>query len=401
MIRVRLVRGKNIAATFRGIALLGALLLALFPVYWMLTLATETQGEVVAAHVRLLPTFHSFGGISHLAGTPVALWLANSALVSLGTAGLSIALAVFPAYALSRFRFRGAGTFGFAVFATQMLPPALLVVPLYVIFSVLALINNLLCLVLADAAFAMPIALWVIKGAIDGVPRELDEAGMMDGGSSLLILLRIIVPLVRPAIAAAAIIAFFFGWNDFLFANTFMVTESRWTATKGLASLFGQVLGADSLYHGVRCPVQHSTGHLLSPAAAAHRKRAYRRSGQINPMPRSQFRGRLGSALPCPMPTSAVGDRGAEGGLARGRRRRGNFCGGGRAGRAESRPLVARADGRTSGPPLWLRTALRAAFDGRASATHPGAADRLGFPPSAVPRTRQHRFFRQARKVNP
>ena len=65
MIRVRLVRGKNIAATFRGIALLGALLLALFPVYWMLTLATETQGEVVAAHVRLLPTFHSFGGISH------------------------------------------------------------------------------------------------------------------------------------------------------------------------------------------------------------------------------------------------------------------------------------------------------------------------------------------------
>jgi multiple sugar transport system permease protein len=109
-----------------------------------------------------------------------------------------------------------------------------------VIFSTLGLIDNLLSLVVADSAFAMPIALWVIKGAMDSIPRELDEAGLVDGGSSFSVLLRVIMPLVGPAIAAAAIIVFFFGWNDFLFANTFMVTESRWTVTKGLASLFGQ-----------------------------------------------------------------------------------------------------------------------------------------------------------------
>jgi multiple sugar transport system permease protein len=240
MIRVLPIGAKSTSTSFRGVTLLVAICLALFPVYWMVTLSTETQGQVVAARVRLLPTFHFFRGISHLAETPVISWLENSALISLGTAVLSIALAVFPAYALSRFRFRGAGTFGCAVFATQMLPPALLVVPLYVIFSRLVLIDNPLSLVLADGAFAMPIALWVIKGAIDGIPRELDEAGLVDGGSSFSVLMMVIMPLIRPAIAAAAIIAFFFGWNDFLFANTFMVTESRWTVTKGLASLFGQ-----------------------------------------------------------------------------------------------------------------------------------------------------------------
>jgi multiple sugar transport system permease protein len=230
----------SVSAVFRGITLLVALCFALFPIYWMVTLATETPGQVVASQVQLLPTFKSFGGISHLGETPLVAWLGNSALVSVGTAVLSIALSVFPAYALSRFRFRGAGTFGFVVFATQMLPPALLVVPLYVIFSRLGLIDNLLSLVVADSAFAMPIALWVIKGAMDSIPRELDEAALVDGGSSFSVLLRVIMPLVGPAIAAAAIIVFFFGWNDFLFANTFMVTESRWTVTKGLASLFGQ-----------------------------------------------------------------------------------------------------------------------------------------------------------------
>jgi multiple sugar transport system permease protein len=239
-VRISPIRARIASAAFRGATLLVALCLALFPVYWMITLATQSQAQVVSSQVRLLPTFDSFGGISNFAGTSVVSWLATSAIVSIGTALLSIVLAVFPAYALSRFRFRGAGTFGFAVFATQMLPPALLVVPLYVIFSQLTLIDNPLSLILADSAFAMPIALWVIKGAIDGIPRELDEAGLVDGGSSFSVVMMVIVPLIKPAIAAAAIIAFFFGWNDFLFANTFMVTESRWPVTKGLASLFGQ-----------------------------------------------------------------------------------------------------------------------------------------------------------------
>jgi multiple sugar transport system permease protein len=235
-----MTRKLRLPLVLRSGGLVIAAAIALFPIYWMVTLSTQSQGQVVGQHLRLLPTLNGFGGISHFGATDVATWLANSAFVSIGTAVLSIAFAVFPAYGLSRYRFRGAGAFGFAVFATQMLPPALLVVPLYVIFSRLGLINNLLSLVLADAAFAMPIALWIIKGAMDGIPRELDEAANMDGASSLSVLRKVVLPLTAPAVASAGIIAFFFAWNDFLFANTFMVDQNRWTVTKGLASLFGQ-----------------------------------------------------------------------------------------------------------------------------------------------------------------
>lgn len=235
-----MLRYRRLSSVGRSAALLVALCIALFPIYWMVTISTQSQGQVVGQRLRLLPTLSGFGGISHLGTTYVATWLGNSALVSLGTAAFSIAFAVFPAYGLSRYRFRGAGAFGFAVFATQMLPPALLVVPLYAIFSRFGLIDNLFSLVLADAAFAMPIALWIIKGAMDGIPRDLDEAARVDGASSFSVLVRVVLPLIAPAVAAAAIIAFFFAWNDFLFANTYMVSESRWTVTKGLASLFGQ-----------------------------------------------------------------------------------------------------------------------------------------------------------------
>lgn len=235
-----MLRYQRLSSVGRSVALLVALCIALFPVYWMVTISTQSQGQVVGQRLRLLPTLNGFGGISHLGTTYVTTWLGNSALISLGTAALSVAFAVFPAYGLSRYRFRGAGAFGFAVFATQMLPPALLVVPLYAIFSRFGLIDNLFSLILADAAFAMPIALWIIKGAMDGIPRELDEAAHVDGASSLSVLVRVVLPLIAPAVAAAAIIAFFFSWNDFLFANTFMVSEGRWTVTKGLASLFGQ-----------------------------------------------------------------------------------------------------------------------------------------------------------------
>src|SRR5206468_11867068 len=92
--------------------------------------------------------------------------------VAVGTTLLSIALAIFPAYALSRFRFRGMGVVGFGLFITQMLPEAMLVVPLYAIFGDLALLNTLSGLILANTAFTVPVITWILKGAIDGVPID-------------------------------------------------------------------------------------------------------------------------------------------------------------------------------------------------------------------------------------
>jgi multiple sugar transport system permease protein len=210
-----------------------------FPLYWMVVTATSTQFD---GELRWLPDLTRVPGAFRSAtqGVPMLTWLTNSAIVAFGTTLLSLVLAVLAAYALSRFKFRGRGIFGFALFATQMLPEALIVVPLYAMFLTLGLLNDLGGLVLGNTAFAMPVAVWIIKTAMDGIPREIEEAAAIDGCSRYAMLRRIVLPLTAPSLAAAAVIAFFDSWNEFLLANTFMTDSSKWPASKGLASFVGE-----------------------------------------------------------------------------------------------------------------------------------------------------------------
>lgn len=233
-------RRLRLSALPRIVSAVALVVATIAPLYWLVTLSTLTNPEVVSNPPRFVPSPGNFGPLVEDTGDPIWTWLLNSVLVALATAGLSIAIAVPAAFGLSRFSFRARGAFGLLVFATQMMPAALLIVPLYNIFAGAHLIDNLAALVLADTAFAMPVAVWVLKQAMDGVPRELDESVMIDGGGSLVILRRIVFPLTAPALAAAAIIAFLAAWNDYLFANTFAISTTNWTATKGLASFFGQ-----------------------------------------------------------------------------------------------------------------------------------------------------------------
>jgi len=238
------------SSAIRVVVTVVLVVITIAPLYWLVTLSTLTNAQVVSDPPSLLPNLGRFGPFAEQTGDPIGTWLLNSVVVALGVSVASITLAIFPAYALSRFRFRGRGFFGFLVFATQMMPAALLIVPIYSIFAGLRLIDSLASLVLAQVAFAMPVAIWVIKQAMDSVPMELDESVMIDGGGSLDILRRIMIRLTAPAMAAAAIIAFLASWNDYLFANTFAVSNANWTATKGLASFFGQYTTPISLIMG-------------------------------------------------------------------------------------------------------------------------------------------------------
>jgi multiple sugar transport system permease protein len=234
-------RGRlRVSALPRLVAAVALVVITIAPLYWLVTLSTLSNSEVVSTPPRFIPNVGRFGPLVEATGDPLGTWLLNSVIVALATALLSVAVAIFAAFGMSRFTFRGRGTFGFLVFATQMMPAALLIVPLYNIFAGAQLIDNLASLILANTAFAMPVAIWVIKQAMDSVPREFDESVMIDGGGSFAVLRRIVIPLTVPAVASAGIIAFLAGWNDYLFANTFAVSTGNWTATKGLASFFGQ-----------------------------------------------------------------------------------------------------------------------------------------------------------------
>jgi multiple sugar transport system permease protein len=227
------------ARVLAACVLLGA---AAFPIYWMFVTSLTSSQELFIAHPRLLPQLsqlHVYADI--FAIKPVATWLLNSAIVAVGTTVASIALSVFPAYALSRMQFRGKGALGLALFATQMLPEAMLVVPLYGIFGKLALLNSLTGLVLANTAFTVPVVAWILKGAIDGVPIEVEEAARVDGCSRVGVVLSVVLPLVGSTLAAASVIAFFNGWNEYVFATTFITDEGLRTASVGLASFVGEL----------------------------------------------------------------------------------------------------------------------------------------------------------------
>jgi multiple sugar transport system permease protein len=236
------VKSISLLTVVRYIAVVGLLCVAAFPVYWMFV-TSLTPSEALFAGPSFLPRLSEFGAtyIEALHAIPISTWLLNSLIVAVGTTVLSIAISLYPAYALSRFRFRGKGLAGIALFATQMLPEAMLVVPLYAIFGQFRLLNSLTGLIFVNAAFSVPVIIWIIKGAIDGVPTEIEEAARVDGCSPAGIVLRIVLPLIAPTLAAAAVIAFFHGWNEYVFAQTLVSSESLRTASVGLAGFVGEL----------------------------------------------------------------------------------------------------------------------------------------------------------------
>lgn len=228
--------------TFRMCLVLAVLGLAIFPVYWMAVTALTPEMGMFDGQFRWLPDFSEINVFAEaVRTTPILTWLRNSAIVATGTMAVSIVLAILPAYAMSRMRIPGIALFALALFVTQMLPEAMLVVPLYAIFGDLGLLNSLLGLILINGACTVPVIAWILKGAIDAIPIEVEEAAIMDGSSRFNTVLLVIVPLIAPTIAATSVIAFFNGWNEYLFAQTFISDEALKPTSVGLASFVGEL----------------------------------------------------------------------------------------------------------------------------------------------------------------
>lgn len=226
-----------------GKALLIVLLVVFagFPIYWMLGTSLGTETSLYKTGQPLVPEFQNIGQWgTFLSDIPIFRWLGNSFVIATGTTILSLALATLAAYALSRYKFYGKGIAGFIFFSTQMLPEALIIVPLYTIFAGAGLLNSQWGLVLANTAFVMPVSMFIIKSGIDKIPLEIEESARIDGCSRVRILFTIVLLLVMPSIAAAAVIAFFDGWNEFMFANQFISDSALWPASVGLSSFLGQ-----------------------------------------------------------------------------------------------------------------------------------------------------------------
>lgn len=211
-----------------------------FPYYWMIKESID-RGSIFKFPPDLWPRKVSLGSYKSIMDErPLLQWFGNTFVVATLTTAITLMAALLSGYSLSRFRSRTNRAIGFVFLSTQMLPATLLVIPMFVIFRSLNLVDNLFSLVLANTAFALPMGLWMMKGFIDGIPREIDEAGRIDGCNRMQILVRLIIPLVGPGMVAVAVFAFILAWGDFFFARNLISSQSKWLVSVGLSSFVGE-----------------------------------------------------------------------------------------------------------------------------------------------------------------
>jgi multiple sugar transport system permease protein len=233
----------------------------LFPLYWMILTAVLPTGDVLSREPPLLPTWSRLDGAAFTAAfarKPIGTWLVNSLLVTIGATAISLVIAALAGYSLSRFRTPAQQWTGLTLLLTKMLPGSLIVIPFFIMASTFHLIDSLFALMLANAAVGVPFATWMLKGFFDGIPRELEQAAMLDGCGHLTAFLYVVVPLARPGLAACAIYLAILSWSDFVFARTLINDQARWTITTGLVSFIGE--------HGIDWPALMAAGVIsLAP----------------------------------------------------------------------------------------------------------------------------------------
>jgi N,N'-diacetylchitobiose transport system permease protein len=225
----------------RGLAVVAVLVFTLFPAFLMLSMSVDTHAN--AGKRSLLPTnltIEHFSFVLDEGG--FTTYLRNSFLVALGTVVISGLLALLAAVAVSRFRFRFRTSLLVMILIVQMVPLEAMVIPLFIQARNLHLLNRLVGLVVVYVAFALPIAIWMLRGFVAGVPKEIEEAAYVDGASWSRMFWSILMPLVAPGLVAVSVFSFIIAWNEFIFALTFN-TEGNpdlYTVSIGLRRFFGQ-----------------------------------------------------------------------------------------------------------------------------------------------------------------
>ena len=222
--------------------ILGSLAIILFPIYWLLVTALSTTLELSGLPPSFWPELPQWQVFNKVwAERPIPLWLWNSTIAAVGSVVLSMFVSVLAGYALSRFRVRGGQSLGLFILTAKMLPATLLVIPLFAVFRQLGMIGSLWTLILAHSTLIIPFTTWMLKGYFDTIPRELEQAAMVDGCSPLGAMLRVILPVSAPGLAATALYAFVLSWADYAYARTFLVNApDNWTANLGIATMRGE-----------------------------------------------------------------------------------------------------------------------------------------------------------------
>lgn len=226
-------------ALYSGMFLLT--LLVCLPFWWVITGSVKLPREIIQRVPTMVP--HSFT-TQHfeklLQASDFLIYLLNSMVVALFSTAFTVLLALPAAYAFFRMEFPGRNALYKTILLAYAFPGIVVLIPLYGLFAKVGLIDSPVALVIVNVAFALPFSIWMMRSFLATVPREIEEAALVDGAPTTTILVRILMPLIAPGIAAVAIFAFISSWTEYLFASVLIVSDARRTIPVGFAGIIGQ-----------------------------------------------------------------------------------------------------------------------------------------------------------------
>lgn len=232
-------RALPTALTWLGLA--AGLVFAGFPILWMALTSLKSNTEIFALPPRLLPAEATLGAYRAIFADAAKLrFFLNSYLVAGAVALLTVLVGLLAAYGFSRYSFRFKGTLNVFIISTQTMPPMTLLIPYFGMVVAFRIFDTYAALILTYLVFTLPYAILLLTGYLNTLPRELDEAVLVDGGSSWAALWRVIVPLSLPGIVATLVYTFLLAWNEFLFALTLTKSAEMRTVPIGIELLMGQ-----------------------------------------------------------------------------------------------------------------------------------------------------------------
>jgi multiple sugar transport system permease protein len=214
-----LVRLRNWAVYLAACAFVG---FALFPLYMMITTSIKTDQQAFAWPPVWVftPSFRSYyNALFVFGGRGVGHYLMNSLLVTISSTALAVFLGAMAAYGLARFRFPGNRNIAFFILSTRFAPPVGFIVPIYLMVQRSGLLDEPIALIIVYTSMNLSLVTWLLRGFFLEIPIEIEEAALVDGYTRWQIFLRVALPLVRPGLAATAILSAIFSWNEFLFAS--------------------------------------------------------------------------------------------------------------------------------------------------------------------------------------
>lgn len=224
---------KQINDFLQFFLILSAAVFIMIPIYWIISGAFKHQVDIFQLKLLFTPTLENFKIIFK---SPYNLLdkLFNSTVVAFSTVVVAIPLATIAAYSFSRFRLTGERIMFVMILSTQFVPAVVIVLPFFILFRDLGILDTKLSLVLVNLSLIMPFAIWMIKGFIDGIPLDTEEAALVDGSNRIQVIKNVVLPMALPGVITAAIFCFILAWNEFLFA-VIITTNKAVTMPVGLS----------------------------------------------------------------------------------------------------------------------------------------------------------------------